>query len=308
MADDYDSPWKEAIERHFADFMLFFFPNAHAQIDWSQPLIFLDQELRAAIRDTEIDKRVVDKLARVTRRGGDEEWIYLHLEVQGQPDANFAERMFVCHSRLFDRYRKPIASLAVLADERPGWRPDTYSHQALDCRIEMHYPTVKLLDWAGSESRLHDNRNPFSVITLAHLATQQTRADPAARYREKCSLARRLYRMGLERRQLIDFFNVIDWLMLLPKSLASAFSDNLMSIEEELKMPYMNSIERLKLEQGMVLGQARMLSRLLARRFGEVPESVKARLEAATEDELDAWSDAVLTANAIDEVFGNSRP
>ena len=60
--DDYDSPWKEAIERYFDDFMRFYFPDAHAQIDWAQPLVFLDQELRAAIRDAELGKRVVDKL------------------------------------------------------------------------------------------------------------------------------------------------------------------------------------------------------------------------------------------------------
>lgn len=111
MADDYDSPWKEAIERFFDEFMAFYFPDAHAQIDWSQPLVFLEQELRAVIRDAELGKRVVDKLARVTRRGGSEEWLYIHLEVQGQEQAEFDERMFVYHSRLFDRYRKPIAVL-----------------------------------------------------------------------------------------------------------------------------------------------------------------------------------------------------
>lgn len=75
MADDYDSPWKEAIERYFADFMAFYFPQAHAQIDWAQPLSFLDQELRAAMREAELGKRVVDKLVRVTRLGGSEEWV-----------------------------------------------------------------------------------------------------------------------------------------------------------------------------------------------------------------------------------------
>jgi hypothetical protein len=34
--DDYDSPWKETIEHYFEDFILFFFPTAHDQIDWSQ--------------------------------------------------------------------------------------------------------------------------------------------------------------------------------------------------------------------------------------------------------------------------------
>lgn len=28
VSDDYDSPWKEAIEHHFADFMAFYFPHA----------------------------------------------------------------------------------------------------------------------------------------------------------------------------------------------------------------------------------------------------------------------------------------
>ncbi|MEY4209528.1 MAG: hypothetical protein RLZZ20_2680, partial [Pseudomonadota bacterium] len=29
MPDDYDSPWKEAIERYFPDFMHFYFPAAY---------------------------------------------------------------------------------------------------------------------------------------------------------------------------------------------------------------------------------------------------------------------------------------
>ena len=31
---DYDSPWKTVLERYFPDFLLFFFPAAHAGIDW----------------------------------------------------------------------------------------------------------------------------------------------------------------------------------------------------------------------------------------------------------------------------------
>jgi len=34
--DDYDSPWKEVLERYFEDFMAFFFPEAHADIDWAK--------------------------------------------------------------------------------------------------------------------------------------------------------------------------------------------------------------------------------------------------------------------------------
>lgn len=37
---DYDSPWKEIIELYFPRFLEFFFPLAHATIDWTQPYEF----------------------------------------------------------------------------------------------------------------------------------------------------------------------------------------------------------------------------------------------------------------------------
>jgi len=36
--------------------------------------------------------------------------------------------MYVYHYRLFDRYRKPVVSLAVLADLEAAWRPRTYRY------------------------------------------------------------------------------------------------------------------------------------------------------------------------------------
>ena len=32
--DDYDSPWKEAVEHYFSAFMEFYFPEAFLEIDW----------------------------------------------------------------------------------------------------------------------------------------------------------------------------------------------------------------------------------------------------------------------------------
>jgi len=32
---DYDSPWKEALVRYLPHFLALFFPDVHAQIDWS---------------------------------------------------------------------------------------------------------------------------------------------------------------------------------------------------------------------------------------------------------------------------------
>jgi len=54
---DYDSPWKEALERFFEPFMAFFFPAAHAGIDWSRGYTFKDKELQRVVRDADLGRR-----------------------------------------------------------------------------------------------------------------------------------------------------------------------------------------------------------------------------------------------------------
>lgn len=319
MPDDYDSPWKEAIERYFADFLHFYFPQAHAQIDWRVPPVFLDQELRAVVHDAELGKRFVDRLVRVTRQEGGSRWLYVHIEVQGEAGEAFAERMFVYHYRLYDRYRHPIASLAVLADDSPDWRPDGFRYDACGCHLSLRFPVAKLLDWRGSEARLDDNRNPFSVVTQAHLATRATRDDMRARHAAKWQLVQDLYRRGWDKQQILDLFRIIDWMMRLPEELESRLCQDLEKLEEGSEMPYVTSIERLATEKGLQQGvqqgmqqgmqqgrregKLQLLARLLVRRFGQPSASVSERLQRATEDELDAWTDAVLTAQSIDAVL-----
>jgi hypothetical protein len=108
---DYDSPWKEALDRYFEAFIGLLFPDAHAQIDWSRGYD-LDKELQQVVREAELGRRVVDKLFRVWRTSGDEEWVLIHIEVQAEQEREFERRMFVYHYRLFDRYNRGVVSLA----------------------------------------------------------------------------------------------------------------------------------------------------------------------------------------------------
>ncbi len=270
------------------------------------------------MRDAEVGRRVVDKLARVARRGGTEEWIYIHLEIQGDEQGNFPERMFVYHSRLFDRYHKPIASLALLADDREHWRPTEYEHAALGCQIRMRFPVAKLLDWVGSEARLHDSSNPFALLTLAHLETRATRDDTAARYVAKYGLIKRLFRLGLDRKQAAPMFHMIDWMMRLPDADEQQFWDACCELDKESSMDYMTSFERRSfdrgydkglasgVEQGQRVGKLKIVTRLLEARFGELPAWVSEKLAAASDDELTAWTGSLLSADSVEAVFGIS--
>jgi hypothetical protein len=120
--DDYDTPWKDAVTRNFPEFMDFYFPDASTRIDWRHGYTFLDQELAQVVMDAELGKRLVDKLVQVTTLDQNEQWVYIHIEIQGGHDQHFAERMFSYNYRLYDKYQRPIASLAVLADDREHWK------------------------------------------------------------------------------------------------------------------------------------------------------------------------------------------
>jgi len=116
--NDYDSPWKEALEQYFRDFCEFYFPVVHAGIAWERGYEFLDKELQQVVRDAELGRRYADKLIKVSRHDGADAWVLVHVEVQGRYEADFAERMYQYYSRLYDRYRRAVASLVVLTDPR----------------------------------------------------------------------------------------------------------------------------------------------------------------------------------------------
>ena len=309
--DQYDSPWKEVIERYFPEFMAFYFPDAHAEIDWSKEHVFLDQELRAVVQDAELGKRFVDRLVRVNVLNGGESWIYIHVEVQGTKQAEFAERMFIYNYRLFDRYKRPVASLAVLADENKEWKPASYGFAVLGCRHTLEFPVAKLTDYAEKVDELLESDNAFGLITVAHILTQQTRKQHQERYEAKLRLVRLLYQRQWNKQRVIDLFSVLDWLMQLPEWLNSQVWQELETIEESNKVQYITSVERIGIAKGLakgrvegrVEGESRFLRRLLERRFGVLPQWASDQLTSASEKQLEAWGEALLTAPTLEAVF-----
>ncbi|MBF0258707.1 MAG: hypothetical protein HQK62_07705 [Desulfamplus sp.] len=65
---DYDSPWKDILERFFIDFLSFFFPDVHAGIDWENEYTFLDKEFQQLVRDSEMGRRLADKFSQIPEK------------------------------------------------------------------------------------------------------------------------------------------------------------------------------------------------------------------------------------------------
>ncbi len=332
---DYDSPWKETLEHYFPDFIAFFFPNAHADIDWERGYTFLDKELEKVVRDAELGKRFVDKLVQVWRQEGEKEFILIHIEVQGNQDSNFAKRMYVYNYRIFDRYKQKVASLAVLADGNRDWRPTEYSYELWGSRSGIQFPVVKLLDYGEKWADLESNRNPFAAVVMAHLKAVETAKDQESRYRWKLELIRHLYEQGRNRQEILELFRFIDWVLELPAEQEEQLWQEVKKFEERQKMQYVTSVERIGMqkgmeegmekgiekgmqkgmekgmqkgmekgiEKGMQKGEITLLKRQLKLRFGDLPDWVENRLTQATTDQLERWAEKILDAITLEEVF-----
>ncbi|MGK7877809.1 MAG: transposase, partial [Xenococcaceae cyanobacterium] len=171
---DYDNPWKDALNQYFESFLVFFFPEVHALIDWTRNPNPLDKELQQVVREAESGKRFADKLFQVWLGDGSEVWVLVHVEVQSQVDSGFAKRMYPYNYRLFDLYDRQVISLAVLGDEQASWRTSSYGYALDGCRISLEFPIVKLLDYEAQWFELEQSTNPFAVMVMAHLKTKAT--------------------------------------------------------------------------------------------------------------------------------------
>jgi hypothetical protein len=252
---EFDTPWKEALDRFLRAFLEFFFPHIHQAIDWTRGYEVLDNELQQIVREAESGRRVADKLFKVWRRDGLETWVLIHVEIQSQAAEDFAERMYVYHYRIFDRFRHPVVSLAVLGDDDPTWRPNSFRYELWGCNLTLHFPVAKLLDYAERSEELERYSNPFGLIVLAHLQSQATRDNPGDRCAWKIRLVKSLLDRGLTAEEIRQLFTLIDWLLDLPRSLEERFAFEILQYEKEKQMPYVTSIERLALDKGRMEGQ-----------------------------------------------------
>jgi hypothetical protein len=306
-----DSPWKDTLEHYLPAFLALYFPAVHAVIDWTRPYEWLNTELRQVVRDAELGLRLADVLVKVWLHDGTESWLLIHIELQGRQESDFPRRMFVYHYRIFDRYNRQVVSLAVLADDRPNWRPHRFAYDVCGCRLDFQFPIVKLLDFVGQEAVLEASDNPFALVTRAQLATMQTRQDPTSRYAGKIRFVRQLYERGMSRDDVLQLFRILDWMMDLPPALERLFKQEAEQIEQEMRMPYVTSVERLAKQEGItegkaegrVEGQAEMLLRALKRRFQVVvPEELATWIRATPDSALlERWLDLVFEAATLEE-------
>ena len=245
-----DILWKVIIEEVFPDLLRFIYPDANDEYNMERGFEFLDKELAELNPqpDEEKDSRFADKLVKVYHRDGVEEWVLLHVEVQGdtQDRDAFAERMYTYFYRIRDRYPgRLVSALAIFTGENGNRMPGKYSYEYRGTRLTYEYPTVSILDYSDEE--LDKSSNPFAqVVVAAKMRLQEGKVPEDELLNNKLLAARKLTEKGFGMEKIRAIFNFLRNYVLFEKPETNRKFDNL--FKETDKTSVMNTVEYLKME------------------------------------------------------------
>lgn len=194
-----DILWKVVMEEVFDDLLRFCFPDAAIAYDLDRGFEFMDKELAELYPEPEKDSdtRFADKLVKIYHRDGAEEWVLLHVEIQGDTAARlqFSERMFRYFYRILDRFRRPVSAIAIFTGQDGKRMPDRYEYVYRTTRLMYHYHTRSILDFKDTDLEAQDN--PFALVVLAAKTALLAGKIPERQLLErKVALARRLFQKG----------------------------------------------------------------------------------------------------------------
>lgn len=199
-----DTLWKGILENICDDFLKFFFEDAEELFDLERGFQFLDKELEQLFPTEEIEApKFVDKLVKVYTKTGEEDWILVHIEVQGYDDKDFAKRMFTYFYRILDKYGKPVTAIAIFTDTNKKFHPGVYEYKYLGSKIIYEFNTYKIIE--QDETALIENENPFSIVVLTVLlALKKKKLDDESLFDLKYSLAKNLLRRRISKKKIDD--------------------------------------------------------------------------------------------------------
>jgi len=243
-----DILWKVVIEEVFDDMLRFIFPDADDIYDMERGFEFLEKELAEMYPepDKAADTRFADKLVKVFHKDGEEEWVLMHVEIQGDTSRReeFSERMFRYFYRILDRYRKPVSAIAVFTGQDGKKKPCQFTYAYRTTRIVYEYHTLAILDL--TEEELGRSCNPFAQVALAaKTALLEGRIPEQELLERKILIARRLLRKGFEIKKTRAIMKFLENYVLFDdpemncnfvERVNSQDKDNTMGIDEYIRM------------------------------------------------------------------------
>lgn len=296
-----DVLWKGVIHELFDEFLAFYLPDYVDLVDFGQKVVFLDKELAEISPESHSGDNRADMLAKVFLKDGTENWLLIHIEVQGYEDKEFELRMFQYYYRIWDKYQKPISAIAIFTDEKADYHPKMYEKKTWNTHLSYKYHSVKVLEMKQDE--LEKSRNPFAIVSeTVLLAIQNKKENEEVLLELKTNLFRKLLQKGYDKSYIRILANFLEYYKTFRKlALNIQFKQNMDKISTLLSNPYPQTMEEFILmdveRQGIKEGLEQGLEQGLE----------KGKIEAFDIAAFKALKHIGMPVEAVVEVFGLSE-
>ncbi len=260
-----------------------------------------------------------------TREGGDWLYVYLLIEFQSRVDPWMALRILVYTGLLYQDLVKsgqvrsgqrlpPVFPVVIYNGDSP-WSAGTELAELIEPLpgLKAYRPSQRHL--VLDEGRLDEDEIAAGNNALAEMIRLERSPTPTELQAIVARLTRRLAepRHDSLRRALVVWLNRVVLRRLVPgeridevhdlQEMGAMLAERVVEWTENWKQQGLQEGRLKGRQEGRLKGEAAVLTRLLTRRFGPLDASVRSRLDQATLEELERWSDRILDAATLDEIF-----
>ena len=261
MSVDKDSIWKDAIKQYLPLLLKRMMPELYEDVDFSQDLTYLDKELRDTIQVTLSEEhkaaKFIDTLIQVPLKTGKNQWVLLHIEVQGEGGDNISFRMILYCCLIFAHYRRMPVALAILTDKRPSKEtPGVFEFKEYGTELIYKYNLFEVYNQKDED--LLNSDNPFDSFIYAAKKYSKYMKEDAQKEKLKylLKITRNLYGRGLneqDRRRILVFISRL--INLKDAGLRKQYFDELKKLEGESKMRELTWLEEYFRDEAIAIGK-----------------------------------------------------
>jgi predicted transposase YdaD len=293
--------------------------------EWLQEADFTTLERVNASYVSESERQRHDDMVWRLKVGKQWVWVYLLLEFQSEPDPWMALRMMVYvgllsqhlirEGELHEGLLPPVVPIVLYNGAAPWkaptdvahcygpslpglepYRPQLLYHLVDEARLKLH-PMQEIRNLAEALFRLERSRTPHDIAqVLGALGAVLQGADMQPLRRTITVWVRMLLRRKAPRANIAEIDGINDLLE------ANAMLEQ--TIERWFDEATMKGVLQ-GVQKGRHEGFVKAVALQVQLRFGAVPAWAQTRLDEASEEQLIAWTAAILTAQSIDALFGS---
>ena len=239
---DKDEIWKDAVEQYLPLLLKRMMPEVYEDVDFSQNFTFLDKELRDTVQVSLSEEhnaaKFVDTLVQLPLKSGKNQWVLLHIEVQGKGGEDISFRMILYCCLIFAHYRRMPVALAILTDKRPSDEtPGKFEFNEYGTELIYKYNLFEVYN--QNDEKLLNSDNPFDSFIYAAKKYNDYMSDTKQKIKLEylLKITRKLHALGLNTRERAGILILVNRLINLE--------------DKELREQYFNELKKLKGENNM---------------------------------------------------------